>query len=169
MKIYTKTGDKGKTSLFGGDRVWKDDLRLNAYGTVDELNAIIGSAVAEINTEELKKVLLEIQNELFVVGSDLATPIEKEDKKVEVPRIGEKEISKIEEKIDYFDNKIPELKQFILPGGTNGASLLHLARTICRRAEREGLPFDRRGQTFPGLRVCLCAPQEDERRSAGSH
>ncbi|MFC2133249.1 cob(I)yrinic acid a,c-diamide adenosyltransferase [Bacteroidota bacterium] len=137
MKIYTKTGDKCKTSLFGGDRVWKDDLRLNAYGTVDELNAVIGTAVTEIKNVELKNVLMDLQNELFVVGSDLATPVDKANKKVVIPRIGETEISKIEEKIDYFNNEIPELKQFILPGGTKGASFLHLARTVCRRAERE--------------------------------
>lgn len=137
MKIYTKTGDEGKTSLFGGRRVWKDDLRLNAYGTVDELNALIGVAVSEIGEGELKNVLLELQNELFVVGSDLASPLDKENKNFAIPRIGQSNIDNLEQKIDDFDSKLPELKQFILPGGRKGASLLHLVRTVSRRAERE--------------------------------
>ncbi len=136
MKIYTKTGDKGETSLFGGKRVWKDNLRIEAYGSVDELNSIIGVAISEISNEELKEELCNIQNDLFVVGSDLATSIDLDSKKVVIPRIDESYSKRLEKVIDSFDGKLPELKQFILPGGLKGAAILHYARTICRRAER---------------------------------
>ena len=137
MKIYTKTGDKGKTSLFGGERVWKNDKRIEAYGTVDELNAVLGVAVSNIENSEIVQTLQKIQNDLFIVSSDLAAPIGERDIKVTVPRVGVNLIQLLEEKIDYFDSKLPELKQFILPGGTKGSSLLHFARTVCRRAERK--------------------------------
>ena len=135
MKIYTKTGDKGTTSLFGGKRVEKDDLRLETYGTVDELNALIGAAVSEISDSELIEVLQNIQLDLFTLGSDLATP---EDNKItfSVPRVDESFVNKLEASIDKFTEKLPELKNFILPGGSKGSSLLHLARTVCRRGER---------------------------------
>ncbi len=137
MKIYTKTGDVGETSLFGGQRVWKDDLRVDAYGTVDELNALLGFAVNQLKNDEVKDLAREIQNDLFTIGSDLATPIEKDDTKFPIPRVEEKFIKKLEDKIDQFDGKNPPLKEFILPGGTAGSSLLHYARTVCRRAERK--------------------------------
>ena len=137
MKIYTKTGDKGMTSLFGGGRVWKDHLRIEAYGSVDEANSFIGLALTEINNNELKSTLNEIQHKLFVVGADLASPVEDEKKSFKIPRVTEEFIVKVEEQIDDFTAKLPELKHFILPGGTKGAALLHAARTICRRAERE--------------------------------
>jgi len=136
MKIYTKTGDKGETSLFGGKRVWKDDLRIEAYGSIDELNSIIGIAISEVKNGELKRELCNIQNELFAVGSDLATPIGSDSKKVVVPRIDECYSKRLEGIIDRFDGKLPALKQFILPGGLKGAAILHNARTVCRRAER---------------------------------
>lgn len=137
MKIYTKTGDKGKTSLFGGKRVWKDDLRIRAYGTVDELNSVLGLALTEIKNKELKKVICSIQDELFVAGADLAAPFTKKKKNSVIPRIENDNTTKLELFIDLFDSKIPSLKNFILPGGTKAAALLHLARTVCRRAERE--------------------------------
>jgi len=137
MKIYTKTGDEGKTSLFGGKRVWKDDLRIQAYGTVDELNSILGLALNEIKNEELKKVISSIQNELFVLGSDLATPAEKNKIKIKVPRVDASNTKQIENLIDKFDSQLPSLKNFILPGGLKGAAFLHNARTVCRRTERE--------------------------------
>lgn len=137
MKIYTKTGDEGKTSLFGGKRVWKDDLRLQAYGTIDELNSVLGIASGEIQSEELREIISSIQNDLFTLGSDLATPLEIEAKNFAIPRVDENFISRLEKFIDSYDNQLPELKNFILPGGTKGASYLHFARTICRRAERE--------------------------------
>lgn len=143
MKIYTKTGDSGETSLFGGRRVWKDDLRISAYGTVDELNAVLGIALTEINDEELKIVLKSLQNELFVLGSDLATPLDKGNKGFQIPRIEKSYSERLEKLIDNFDAKLPELKNFILPGGSKGAANLHLARTVCRRAEREVVSLSR--------------------------
>lgn len=137
MKIYTKTGDKGETSLFGGKRVLKDDPRLNAYGTVDELNSILGLTAIEVQTGELKSIIKSIQNDLFTLGSDLATPMEKENKNFVIPRIDEKFSLRLESLIDKFDSQLPGLKNFILPGGSGGAGYLHLARTVCRRAERE--------------------------------
>lgn len=135
MKIYTKTGDKGTTSLFGGKRVEKDNLRIDTYGTIDELNAFIGAAVSEINDKELKEVLENIQLDLFTLGSDLATPDEN-NITFAVPRVDENFVKKLEESIDKFTDKLPPLKNFILPGGSKGSSLLHLARTVCRRGER---------------------------------
>lgn len=140
MKIYTKTGDKGETSLFGGQRVWKDDLRIESYGTVDELNSLIGLTLSEPCYDDIKAVLLRIQNNLFILGADLATP---EDKKVKIDRIGENLIEESERDIDYFSVRIPELKEFILPGGTKVASLLHLCRTVCRRAERNVIKLNK--------------------------
>ncbi|TSA26768.1 MAG: cob(I)yrinic acid a,c-diamide adenosyltransferase [Ignavibacteriales bacterium] len=137
MKIYTKTGDKGKTSLFGGKRVWKDDLRIQSYGTVDELNSILGVAITEIKNKELKTILSSIQHELFNLGSDLASPEYKDNKKFSIPRITESNTKRLEGLIDKVDNKLLPLKNFILPGGLKGAALLHYARTVCRRAERE--------------------------------
>jgi cob(I)alamin adenosyltransferase len=137
MKIYTKTGDRGETSLFGGTRVWKDDLRISAYGTIDELNALLGVSKTEILTEELKEVIQSIQNDLFTVGADLASPFDKKESKFEIPRIEEKFSIRLELLIDKYDVQLPELRNFILPGGLKGTSLLHFARTVCRRAERE--------------------------------
>lgn len=137
MKIYTKTGDEGETSLFGGKRVWKNDSRLIAYGTVDELNSTIGLAISESIPLELIEVLKSIQNELFTIGSDLATPFDKGNKGFVIPRINEEYVENLEKIIDRFDAKLPELKNFILPGGTKGASIIHMARTVCRRCERE--------------------------------
>jgi cob(I)alamin adenosyltransferase len=137
MKIYTKTGDKGETSLFGGKRVWKDDLRISAYGTVDELNAILGLSVSELVASELKDVISGIQNDLFTVGSDLASPLENENKTYVIPRVDLNFVNRLEMFIDKFDSKLPILRNFILPGGSKISAILHHARTVCRRAERE--------------------------------
>ncbi|MFA7228120.1 MAG: cob(I)yrinic acid a,c-diamide adenosyltransferase [Melioribacteraceae bacterium] len=137
MKIYTKTGDKGETSLFGGKRVWKDDLRIRAYGTVDELNAILGITITELLSAEIKEILAALQNDLFCVGSDLASPVEKENRNFAIPRIEPESVQRLEILIDKYDSQLPQLKNFILPGGLKGAALLHNARTVCRRAERE--------------------------------
>ncbi len=155
MKIYTKTGDKGKTNLFGGKKVWKDDQRISAYGTIDELNAQLGVTITEIKNQELINILKGIQNELFSVGSDLATPFENEPKNFLIPRIDEKNITKIEILIDEIDSKLPELKNFILPGGTKGAANLHLARTICRRAEREIVSLNKTEKINPFIVVYI--------------
>jgi len=139
MKIYTKTGDNGETSLFGGGRVPKNNLRISAYGSVDELNSIIGIAVTEALNAEVKEILVSVQNDLFTLGSDLASPVEKENKNFVIPRIGKDKIEKLETLIDSIEYKLPELRNFILPGGSKGASLIHFARTVCRRAEREAV------------------------------
>lgn len=137
MKIYTKTGDKGETSLFGGERVQKNNQRINAYGTVDELNAFIGLALTEIKSDEIRNVLIDLQNKLFIVGSDLATPDTEKNKKLNITRTSEDFIKKAEADIDIFTEKLDELRNFILPGGSKGSAMLHVCRTICRRAERE--------------------------------
>lgn len=137
MKIYTKTGDKGETSLFGGERVQKNNQRINAYGTIDELNAFIGFAITEIKSSEIKEVLLDLQNKLFTVGSDLATPDTEKNKKLDISRTQKEFIDKAESDIDKFNGQLEELRNFILPGGSKGSAILHICRTICRRAERE--------------------------------
>ncbi len=133
MKIYTKTGDQGKTSLFGGRRVDKNSTRIEAYGCVDELNSLIGTIVAEKPAANVLKKLVRIQGELFVLGTDLATP---GDVKVKIPRITKTFVTRLEKEIDLFDKDLPTLKNFILPGGGETGSKLHLARTVARRADR---------------------------------
>lgn len=137
MKIYTKTGDEGKTSLFGGERVLKNSLRINTYGTIDELNAFIGLTITEVNSDEIKDVLINVQNKLFVVGTDLATPETGKNKKLKINRTPKTFIDELEKNIDIFELKLDEIRNFILPGGSKGSALLHICRTISRRAERE--------------------------------
>ncbi len=132
MKIYTRTGDKGDSGLFGGDRVRKSSLRLHAYGTVDELNAILGMVLCEKIPERTRTELTHIQSLLFIVGSDLATPNEK----VNVPRVLPEEATMLEGWIDEMEQTLAPLTNFILPGGCHGGAQLHQARTVCRRAER---------------------------------
>ena len=134
MKIYTKQGDKGKTQLLGGSIVKKNHLKLECYGTVDELNALIGNIYDQNINPEHKKTLLTIQNQLFNLGSRLAFDGKKE--KMNVPNITENNISNLEKKIDEFEKKLPALTNFILPCGLNTVSKCHIARTVCRRAER---------------------------------
>jgi len=133
VKIYTKTGDDGETGLFGGSRLSKDDLRIEAYGTVDELNAVLGLARACKPAAEIDELLGKIQRQLFVIGAELASP----DGSVQgMKPTGSPEIADLEQGIDRFEAQLPTLEQFILPGGTSLASQLHLARCVCRRAER---------------------------------
>src|SRR3990167_837776 len=135
-KIYTKAGDRGTTSLFGGRRVDKDSLRIEAYGNVDELNSLIGVILADfLEVGPLKRKLLRIQAELFVLGSDLATPIESK-LKVKVPRVKKSYTTRLEKEIDIWDKSLTPLKKFILPGGSIAGANLHLARTVARRTER---------------------------------
>lgn len=134
-RIYTKTGDDGTTGLFGGSRVSKDHLRIHAYGTVDELNSIIGIALTHDMPSDLRDQLLAISSELFTVGADLATPLDPPPV-YDIPRVIEEHILDLEGRIDAFDAELTPLKNFILPGGTPAAAQLHLARTVCRRAER---------------------------------
>lgn len=136
MKIYTKGGDKGETGLFGGERVPKNSSRIEAYGTIDELNSFIGLAVTEVKSPEVKELLTLIQNQLFTVGSDLATPLTEKTEKYNIPRVDESFIKNAEEQIDKFDAQLKPLENFILPGGTKSAAILNICRTICRRAER---------------------------------
>lgn len=133
--IYTKTGDKGTTGLFGGVRVSKDDIRIHAYGTVDELNAVLGVALAGEVPELLRTELSKTSADLFVAGSDLATPLLPAPK-FHIPRISSEHVTELERRIDAFDEILTPLKNFVLPGGTQLAAQLHVARTVCRRAER---------------------------------
>ncbi len=133
MKIYTKTGDAGETGLFAGARVRKDDVRIEAYGTVDELNAAIGLARSERLPTEIEQTLERVQSELFSVGAELATP---DPAKHGMALIGNAQTRRLEAAIDHLEAGLPPLKQFILPAGSRGGALLHLARGICRRAER---------------------------------
>lgn len=139
MKIYTRSGDKGETGLYGRERVSKDSLRIEAYGTVDELNSFIGLALTEINDIEVKDLLKRIQNTLFIIGSDLSAPDNEKNKAHQIPRISKSNYEELEKEIDKFDARLDELRNFILPGGSKGAALLHTCRTICRRAERRAV------------------------------
>jgi cob(I)alamin adenosyltransferase len=136
-KIYTKTGDDGRTALFGGGRVAKDDLRVSAYGDVDELNAFVGAARAAEMMPRIDEVLAPIQRDLFAIGALLATPHPEEHKKqLEKAKITDKRIAQLEQAIDDCESELEPLKAFIMPGGTPKAASLHVARTVCRRAER---------------------------------
>ncbi len=143
MKIYTKTGDKGETSLFGGGRVPKDDLRIEAYGTVDELNSLIGTVRVMNDAKKIDGILADIQDTLFVLGADLATPAGT--KNASAPRVSGADIVSIERKIDELDALLDPLKSFILPGGSKAAAFLHHARTVCRRAERRVTSLRKQG------------------------
>jgi len=135
LKIYTKTGDKGTTSLIGGTKVSKSDLRIEAYGTIDELNSYVGLCIDLLTDDVCKKILQEIQDRLFTIGSSLACDPEKEPK-MKIPDLKEKDIELLEKEIDKMNEMLPEMKHFILPGGHPTVSHLHIARCICRRAER---------------------------------
>jgi len=135
-KVYTRTGDAGTTALGGGQRVPKDALRIAAYGTVDELNSVVGVALASGLTEELAASLRGIQNELFHLGSDLCI-LEEDKARLPVPHIELRHVEALETLMDRLSAVLGPLENFILPGGTAGASHLHVARCVCRRAERE--------------------------------
>jgi cob(I)alamin adenosyltransferase len=136
MKIYTKTGDDGTTGLFGAGRVSKNSLRIEAYGTVDELNSVMGILSIQTGAEYFALLLQDIQKSLFVLGADLATPLESKTT-YKVPRIEESDVKKIETVIDESEIGLPALEKFILPGGSALAAYFHLARTVSRRAERK--------------------------------
>ncbi len=135
MKIYTGFGDKGKTALFGGDTVSKDHLRVQVYGDLDELNSWLGLLAAEENHPELKKMITEIQADIFSASSEIATPAESTREKFKT-RITTGNCKKIEKWIDETESKLTPLQNFILPGGSPQAARYHIARTVCRRAER---------------------------------
>lgn len=135
MKIYTKTGDKGTTSLIGGTKVPKSHLRIEAYGTVDELNSYIGLCKDLLVSEQEKKVLLEVQDRLFTIGSSLACdPIKAP--KMRIPDLKESDVELLEKEMDHMNETIAPMKNFILPGGHTILSQMHIARCVCRRAER---------------------------------
>jgi cob(I)alamin adenosyltransferase len=135
MKIYTKTGDDGTTGLFGAGRIPKYALRIEAYGTVDEVNAFVGLCRTEPDARHFEPLLEDLQRLLFVLGADLATPLEVRSK-YPIPRIEEHDILPLEQAIDHFEIDLPLLEKFILPGGSRLSAYFHLARTITRRAER---------------------------------
>jgi cob(I)alamin adenosyltransferase len=145
MKLYTKRGDDGSTDLFGGTRVAKDDLRVTAYGEIDETNAAVGSAAAVCADERIAEQLHQIQADLFVLGAELATP---------PPRtpdcsVGEEDVQRLEEWIDAACEQVPPLRNFILPGGTASAAALHVARAVCRRAERAVVKLSHQQSSSP--------------------
>lgn len=144
LRIYTRTGDKGDTGLFGGGRVPKDDLRVTAYGEVDELNASLGLAIALERDPRIDALLVSIQKDLFGVGAILATPdLDKMRQQLEKARIDATRIKELEKEIDGAEEELEPLKSFILPGGSPKASALHLSRTVCRRAERRVVELTR--------------------------
>jgi len=151
-RIYTKTGDEGETGLFGGGRVPKDDPRVVAYGEVDELNAAVGFA-ASLEPEDLDAAFLQtIQRDLFTVGAELASPDPaRVDKALAGPRIGEPQIGMLEHMIDGHEARLAPLENFILPGGTPKAAAFHLARTVCRRAERAVVTLARQQTISPAI------------------
>ena len=130
-KVYTRAGDQGETSLVGGRRVSKANIRVDAYGEVDELNSLIGLARARLDDKEIDETLAKIQNQLFTVGADLASPSD-----VDSPRIDAALITALEKQADSFLKQLEPLKEFVLPGGSEAAATLHLARAVARRAER---------------------------------
>ena len=152
MKIYTRTGDHGETSLLGGARVAKDTLRIETYGTVDELNSVLGLVRAHGVSEQIDQVIGRVQNELFSVGAELASP-------GPVARgtrtVGPQHVAELEADIDQFQALLSPLTQFILPGGTPAAATLHVARAVCRRAERHLVAFAR--QEGPTVSTALIA------------
>ncbi len=152
MRIYTRTGDEGETGLFGGRRVAKDHRRVQAYGEVDELNAWLGLAMARLGTVPLTEALKTIQGDLLTVGADLASP---PDAKPAPTRLADDRIAGLEALIDDYDDALPPLKSFILPGGTEAAATLQVCRTICRRAERSVVLLGREEEVTPAVLVYL--------------
>lgn len=152
MKIYTKTGDSGTTGLYGGKRIAKDDLRIEAYGTVDELNSFIGLLNASFNEATQNYLLTEVQRRLFTIGSNLASDPEKP---MVTPDIHEADIIMLENAMDTMDQLLEPLKNFILPGGDKAVAYAHVCRTICRRSERRIISLDRESAVDPKIIIYL--------------
>jgi cob(I)alamin adenosyltransferase len=155
MKIYTKTGDKGETGLFGGERVAKNALRVETYGTVDELNSFLGFTLEQVKEPAIKEVLQKIQNDFFTVGCDLATPMTEANARLSSPRVQAAMYQALEQEIDRFTAQLPPLNGFILPGGSPGAAALHVARTVCRRAERRVVTLSHSEEIGPHVLIYL--------------
>ncbi|MCH8200388.1 MAG: cob(I)yrinic acid a,c-diamide adenosyltransferase [Chloroflexi bacterium] len=153
--LYTRTGDDGTTALFGGRRVSKDDPRVEAYGAVDELNSVIGVAVSAMRRRRLISALQGIQNELFNVGSELASAGAKRADVAALFTDAEQKIAALEALTDEYDGKLPALRTFILPGGSQAGALLHLCRTVCRRAERSVVTLGRKEEVRPAIGAYL--------------
>jgi cob(I)alamin adenosyltransferase len=153
MKIYTKTGDQGKTSLLGGSRVAKYHLRIEAYGTVDELNSSIGMLRSMEMRDDLVKILIEIQNKLFTIGAQLAS--EPGDAKIKLPKLSGEDTVYLEKRIDEMDEELPEMRNFVLPGGHPTVAQAHVARCICRRAERIVLHLKDESDVPPEIPIYL--------------
>lgn len=146
MKIYTRKGDRGETSLLGGGRVSKDHARVAAYGSVDELNSVLGWALTAAEDPGTRERLRLVQHDLFSIGAQLSAPPAREGRKrPEVPDLPVERVDEMEAWIDEIEGEVPPLRHFILPGGTEGAAVLHVARTVCRRAERTVVPLVREG------------------------
>lgn len=153
MKIYTKTGDKGKTSLFGKSRVDKDDIRIEAYGTVDELNSFIGVLLAHLsNLKDASELLLKVQSKLFDIGSNLAADPSND---YPLPKITKEDILILENAMDNMNNELDPLKTFILPGGSIANGHCHVCRTVCRRAERRVVTLSKVADTEPEIIIYL--------------
>ncbi len=150
FKIYTKTGDKGSTSLIGGVRVSKSHIRIESYGTVDELNSYLGMISDSASDVRVSEWLHEIQDRLFTIGSVLATAPEKS-VKMALPDVHEADVIWLEQKIDEMNEELPEMRSFILPGGHIASSTAHVARCVCRRAERICVAMQQEGEVVPEL------------------
>mgnify|MGYP001210146059 CR=1 FL=1 len=152
MKIYTKTGDEGDTSLFGGGRVRKSDMRVEAYGTVDELNSFVGLALAEVSDPSIRDGLVGIQHDLFALGASLATPARDGERPTpHTPELPAGRIEEMERWMDAAAEELPPLREFILPGGSRGAAALHVCRAVCRRAERTVVQLNENVAVEPGV------------------
>jgi cob(I)alamin adenosyltransferase len=152
MKIYTKKGDKGETALFGGAKTQKSDVRIHAYGTVDELNSAIGMVLSHELSDSGNEILRQVQHDLFVVGATLATP---DPEKSRIDEVGQDEIEQLEKWIDRLEESLNPLKSFILPGGSGAGAALHFARTVCRRAERETVALSQQESIPPAAVIYL--------------
>ena len=146
MKVYTRRGDSGETDLFGGERVSKEHIRVDTYGEVDELNAVVGAAAAASPHEDIVAFLQIVQSTLFDIGSFLATPEAGHRAKAGIPEAEQQDVDLLEREIDRLEEELSPLANFILPGGTASAAALHIARTVCRRAERSAVRLDQAEQ-----------------------
>lgn len=156
QRIYTGTGDRGETGLFGGGRVSKAHPRVEAYGAIDELNAVLGWARSALGDVAIGAMLVPIQSDLFAIGAHLATPSPRQGRRApQLPRLPSERIAALERWIDEAESELPELRAFILPGGTEGGAALHLARTVCRRAERRVVALAAEEAVDPDIVVYL--------------